>query len=161
VKIDKPKGLIRYASQESIEKNTPFKMSPRAYAYSVVLILLVAVEAFLLMSRTMVETTIMRVPGQMYQEQPNGIISNLYNVQFINKTSEPIDLVLKVADNKGVIRLQGSKIHVPMQGRADAVFFLDIPQKNITDIKTPLKIEVYNGTTLVETVKTNFLGPAE
>ena len=161
IKIDKPTGLIKYASQESIEKRVPFKMSPRAYAYSVVLVILVGVEAFLLMSRTMVETTVMRVPGQMYQEQPNGIISNLYNVQFINKTSEPIDLVLKVADNNGVIRLQGSKIHVPMQGRADAVFFLDVPKNKITAMKTPLKIEVYNGNVLVETVKTNFLGPAE
>jgi len=48
-----------------------------------------------------------------------------------------------------------------MQGRADAVFFLDIPKKQIIDIKTPLNIEVYNGTILVETIKTNFLGPAE
>jgi cytochrome c oxidase accessory protein FixG len=161
IKIDKPKGLIKYASQESIENRTPFKMSVRAYAYSVVLVLLVAIEAFLLINRSMVETTIMRVPGQMYQEQPNGIISNLYNVQFINKTSEPIQLTLQVADNKGIIRIQGGKLKVPMQGRADAVFFLDIPKKQILDIKTPLKIEVYNGTKLVETVKTNFLGPAE
>ena len=161
IKIDKPTGLIKYASQGSIEKQVPFKMSPKAYAYSVVLVLLVGVEAFLLMSRTMVETTIMRVPGQMYQEQPNGIISNLYNVQFINKTSEPIDLFVKVADNKGVIRLQGSKIHVPMQGRADAVFFLDMQKSKITAMKTSLKIEVYNGKVLIETVKTNFLGPVE
>lgn len=109
----------------------------------------------------MVETTIMRVPGQMYQEQPNGIISNLYNVQFINKTSEPIVLTLKVANNKAIIRIQGGNLNVPMQGRADAVFFLDIPKKQIIDIKTPLNIEVYNGTTLVETIKTNFLGPEE
>lgn len=161
IKIDKPKGLIKYASQESIENRVPFKMSARAYAYSVVLVLLIAIEAFLLINRSMVETTIMRVPGQMYQELPNGIISNLYNVQFINKTSEPIELMLKVADNKGIIRIQGGKINVPMQGRVDAVFFLDIPKKQIIDIKTLLKIEVYNGTILVETVKTNFLGPAE
>jgi hypothetical protein len=38
---------------------------------------------------------------------------------------------------------------------------LDIPKKQIIDIKTPLKIEVYKGTKLVETIKTNFLGPAE
>ncbi len=161
IKIYKPKGLIKYASQESIKNRVPFKMSTRAYAYSVVLVLLVAVEAYLLINRPMVETTIMRVPGQMYQEQPNGIISNLYNVQFINKTSEPIVLTLKVANNKAIIRIQGGNLNVPMQGRADAVFFLDIPKKQIIDIKTPLNIEVYNGTTLVETIKTNFLGPEE
>jgi hypothetical protein len=42
-------------------------MSARAYAYSVVLVLLIVIEAFLLINRSMVETTIMRVPVQMYQ----------------------------------------------------------------------------------------------
>ncbi len=160
-KIHKPKGLIKYASVESVEKQVPFKMSPRAYAYSVVLLLLIGVEAFLVLSRSKVETTIMRVPGQLYQVQKNGLISNLYNVQFVNKTSEPIDLTLKVQNNIGAIRLQGSQIHLPMQGRADAVFFLDIPKNKVTEMKTPIKIEVYNKTELVETVKTNFLGPIQ
>jgi hypothetical protein len=50
---------------------------------------------------------------------------------------------------------------VPRQGRADAFFFWDMQKSKVTDMKTPLKIEVYNGKILVETVKTNFLGPAE
>jgi len=160
-KIHKPKGLIKYASVESVEKQIPFKMSPRAYAYSVVLFLLIGIEAFLILSRSKVETTIMRVPGQLYQIQKNDIISNLYNVQFINKTSEPIDVTMKVENNKGTIRLQGSQIHLPMQGRVDAVFFLDIPKNKVTEMKTPIKIEIYSKNELIETVKTNFLGPIQ
>ncbi|NBA85915.1 cytochrome c oxidase accessory protein CcoG [Emticicia sp. CRIBPO] len=160
-KINKPAGLIRYASEESIEKGTPFRMSRRAYYYSAVLLMLIGLEAYLLIGRTMVDTTILRVPGQMYQEQPNGKISNLYNAQIINKTSEEIDVTLKVAENKGRIRLVGDKVHLPKQGRTEIIFFLDMDKKDIKQIKTPLKIEVYQGNKLIETIKTNFLGPEQ
>jgi cytochrome c oxidase accessory protein FixG len=161
IKIDKPVGLIRYASQASIEDKVPFTMSVRAYAYSVVLLLLVGIEVFLLMSRTMIETTIMRVPGQMYQEQTNGNLSNLYNAQFVNKTTEDLSLLLKVEGNVGKIRMVGNKILVPKQGRYDVVFFVDIPENEIHSMKTPIKIQVIHNSELVESVKTNFLGPAQ
>lgn len=160
-KISKPKGLIRYASQASIEDNVKFKLSGRAYAYSIVLLLLIGVEVFLLMSRTMIETTIMRVPGQMYQEQPNGKISNLYNAQFINKTAADLNLHLKVEGNIGTIRMVGKNILVPKQGRYDVIFFVDIPKNDIHNMKTPIKIEVLHNDEIVESVKTNFLGPAQ
>ncbi len=159
LKINKPTGLIRYASEDSIKSGKPFKMSVRAYAYSVVLLLLVGLEAFLLLSRNMVETTIMRVPGQLYQEQADGLISNLYNAQIINKTSEPIEVKLTVAGGEGQIRVVGNRIHIEKQGRTDIIFFLDMKKENIKQIKTPLKIEVYRGDELLDTISTNFLGP--
>jgi cytochrome c oxidase accessory protein FixG len=160
-KVDKPRGLIRYASVESVEKGKPFRMSKRAIAYSIVLFLLICVEAALILSRSKVETTLMRVPGQMYQELPNGKIANLYNAQMVNKSNEDMNLTLKVVDNVGEIRFVGGKkaIHVTKGGRTDIVFFLDMPKSIITKLKTQVTVEVYEGDQLMETLKTNFLGP--
>ncbi|HEY1056763.1 MAG TPA: cytochrome c oxidase accessory protein CcoG, partial [Emticicia sp.] len=121
IKIDKPTGLIKFGSVESIEKRVPFKLSFRAYAYSVVLLLLIGIEAFLLLSRSAIETTIMRVPGQMYQEQPNNKISNLYNAQIVNKSNEVMEVSLKVEDNQGTIRLIDGKktIKIGKESKAD------------------------------------------
>lgn len=160
-KISKPRGLVRYASAESIETGKEFKFTKRAWAYSFVLLLLMFLEGYLLFSRNAIETTVLRVPGQMYQEQPNGIISNLYNGQIVNKTFEKKALKLKIADNQGNIRLVGSEIQVKEGGKADVVFFVDIPRKDIHKTKTPIKIEVYEGSNLLETVKTNFMGPTQ
>ncbi|WP_259016398.1 cytochrome c oxidase accessory protein CcoG [Emticicia fluvialis] len=159
-KINKPTGLIKYGSAESVEKRIPYKMSPRAYAYSVVLLLLVGVEVFLLMSRSVIETTIMRVPGQMYQEQANNKISNLYNAQIVNKSNEDLVVTLKVGDNAGNIRLIDGKksIRIKKEGKADVVFFLDMNKADIKKIKTSLEIEVWEGEEKLETIKTNFLG---
>lgn len=159
-KINKPIGLIKYGSAESVEKRIPYKLSPRAYAYSAVLVLLVGVEAFLLMSREAIETTVMRVPGQMYQEQANNKISNLYNAQIVNKSNEAMEVYLKVADNEGTIRLIDGKkkIIVPKEGKVDVVFFLDMDKSAIKKIKTNLAIEVWQGDDKLETIKTTFLG---
>lgn len=160
VKISRPTGLIRHASQESIESGVPFKLSKRAYAYSAVLVILMIIEGFLLFNRGETETTILRVPGQMYQEK-NGIISNLYNAQVVNKTFEPKQIKLQVSDNQGVIRLVGTEITVNKGAKTEVVFFVDIPKNKIKNVKTPIKIEVFEGEKLLETIKTNFMGPVE
>ena len=160
IKINKPTGLIRYGSVESVEKRIPFKLSFRAYAYSAVLLLLIGIEAFLLLSRTAIETTIMRVPGQMYQEQGNNKISNLYNAQIVNKSNEDMEVSLKVEDNMGTIRLIDGKkkIKVVKEGKADVVFFLEMDKAAIRKIKTNLTIEVWQGEEKLEKIKTTFLG---
>ncbi|MFN3849850.1 MAG: cytochrome c oxidase accessory protein CcoG [Spirosomataceae bacterium] len=162
-KINRPTGLIKYGSVESVEKRIPFKLSPRAYAYSLVLVGLIGLESFLILSRAEVETTIMRVPGQMYQEQKNGKISNLYNAQIVNKSNAKIEVNLKMADSKGQIRLIDGKktVSVPASGKSDIVFFLDMNQEDIKKLKTTLEIEVWKGNEKLETLKTNFLGPAQ
>jgi cytochrome c oxidase accessory protein FixG len=163
IKIDKPTGLIRYGSVESVEKRIPFKLSFRAYAYSAVLLLLIGIETFLLLSRSAIETTVMRVPGQMYQEQANNKISNLFNAQIVNKSNETMEVSLKVEDNQGNIRLiDGEKtIKVPKEGKADVVFFLEMDKAAIKKIKTNLAIEVWQGEDKLETIKTTFLGFSE
>jgi hypothetical protein len=54
--------------------------------YSVVLVFLLGVLTFLLATRTDVDVTILRTPGMFYQEQPDGRISNVYDVKVLNKT---------------------------------------------------------------------------
>lgn len=162
-KIGKPRGLIRYASVDTIEKNKPFKITKRAWGYTAVLALLIGVEGFLIGSRSEVETTLMRVPGQLYQEQPNNVISNLYNAQMVNKTNKEVELTVKESSGIGTIRMIDGKniIHVKPSGRTEIVFFLEIPKSKITKHKTPLVLDIYQGTRKMESVKTNFMSPIE
>ncbi len=100
-KINKPRGLIRYASEETISKGTPFHFTKRMAAYSVVLVLLLGLLTSLLIIRSDVETTVMRTPGVMYQERPDGRVSNLYNIKLINKSNREIPMELKVLNADG------------------------------------------------------------
>ena len=99
-KIGKPTGLIRYDSHKGITEKVKLKFNSRMAAYTTVLLLLLALQGFLLVNRNQVEATVLRVPGMLYQEQPGNRISNLYNVQLLNKTTEPMNITLQLPHTK-------------------------------------------------------------
>jgi hypothetical protein len=53
-----PKGLIRYASEDEIEKKEPFKLTARMKGYTAVLLILVGILTGLLFIRSEVEAVI-------------------------------------------------------------------------------------------------------
>ncbi|MDX1470494.1 MAG: cytochrome c oxidase accessory protein CcoG, partial [Flavobacteriaceae bacterium] len=89
--VNLPKGLIRYASEENIEKKSKFKFTARLKGYSGVLLILLGVLAGMLFLRNDVEARILRLPGQLYEKKENNIISNIYTYKLINKTTHDIE----------------------------------------------------------------------
>jgi len=162
LKINKPKGLIRYASHESIEKGKQKLFTPRVAAYTAVLVILLSILGFSLATRSDIETTILKVPGQLYQKTDDGQISNLYNLQFINKTYEEVKLTLKVEnfEEAALSKVGEGEIIVPPNGLAEGIFFIKIPKEKINSAKTNLEIGIYKDGELIETAGTKFLGPA-
>jgi len=160
-KVKRPKGLIRLASYQSIKEGVLNLFTTRVIGYSVVLLLLVALQVYLLTTREPVETTVVRVPGMLYQEQENNRISNLYNIQFVNKTFEDITLEIKLKDleNGEIKRVGDEKISVPSNENVEGVFFIELPKEIINKTKTNLVIEVLVDNEVIDEVKTNFLGP--
>jgi cytochrome c oxidase accessory protein FixG len=156
-----PKGLIRYASEDNIEKKAPFKFSARMKGYSAVLFILIGVLIGMLFLRNDVEATILRLPGQLYQHKEGNIISNVYTFKVINKTTKDInDVSYKLLSHKGKIELVTHKdFLVPKQGLAEGTLFIEINSSLLNKDKIELEIGVFSGDKLIETARTNFLGP--
>jgi len=155
-----PKGLIRYDSEKGIADKQKLKITARMIAYSAVLLVLLGILVTLLLSRTDVETTVMRTPGMLFQEQPENRISNLYNIKLINKTREELPVTLKLENVNGRIQMVGrDTINVHKENEASGEFFIIMNKDSIVDRKTKLKVGVYSGEKLIEMVETNFLGP--
>jgi polyferredoxin len=161
-KIDRPRGLIRYDSYNGIESGRKKLFTTRVIAYTAVLALLVVVNIVLLMSRTDVETLLLRTPGTLYQKVDETYISNLYNYQVINKTAEEVPVEFKlIGDIPGRIRLVG-KPPVAAAGKvAEGALFIDLNKAALESRKTSVILEVYSNGELVDKVKTNFLGPVK
>ncbi len=160
-KIEKPRGLIKYASYNNIKEGNKRIFTTRVIGYIAVLSLLVSVVAFMLFTRTDVEATILKVPGQLYQEQPNERISNLYNIQFINKTNHEMPLELKVQEygDATIKRVGDEGIVVEAGSRLDAVFFIEMSRKDIVKMKTVIEVELIADGEIIDEIKTNFVGP--
>jgi cytochrome c oxidase accessory protein FixG len=155
-----PKGLIRYASEDEIEKKAKFKFTARMKGYSAVLIILMALLTGMLFLRTEVETSILRLPGQLYQHKGENI-SNIYTFKIINKTNADLeDVHFKLIGVKGTLKVVGKQdFKVPKQGMYNGTLFIEINQYGLDSDMTKLQIEVYNKEEKIETSTTNFLSP--
>ncbi|MCG8386381.1 MAG: cytochrome c oxidase accessory protein CcoG [Cytophagales bacterium] len=160
-KIDRPKGLIRYSSFDAINEGKQRLFTPRVAAYSIVLLALLSFLSFSLVTRSDIETTILKVPGQLYQRTEDGNITNLYNIQFVNKTFEDMVLEVKIENEPSatISKVGEGEVEVPSNSLAEGVYFIKMPQEKIKSASMGLKIGVYRDGELVETVKTKFLGP--
>ena len=79
-KVDLPKGLIRYASEDEITKKEKFKFTPRLKGYTAVLVILTGVLVGMMFLRNDLEANILRLPGQLYEHKEGNIISNVFTM---------------------------------------------------------------------------------
>lgn len=157
--VNLPLGLIRFDSEKGIAENKKLRFTARMKAYSVVLLLLIGVEGFLLSTRSDYDATILRAKGMLYQEQPNEQISNLYTIKLVNKTRDRLPVVLKVENVDASIEIIGKNLSVKEEAVSQGEFFIFLNKSDIKTRKTMLEIGVYSNSKKIKTVKTNFLGP--
>ena len=159
-KINRPRGLVRFASLNSIQKSEPFRFTARMQLYLGVLTALITLFLFLVITRTEVETTFLRSPGALFQQMPDGKIENLYLLKIVNKTARDIPVELKLENLKGDLRIMGGgELVVPKAQLAQTSVLIEMQPALLRGASTKLEIGVYSKGKRLETVKTAFVGP--
>jgi cytochrome c oxidase accessory protein FixG len=161
-KIGRPRGLIRYDAHSNIESGQKKIFTPRVWAYTAALGVLIILQAFLFGTRTEVEAIFFRTPGMLFQKTEEGKISNLYNYQIINKTTKTIDEIeFRLTNIEGEIKLVGQVPAVEKQSNSKGALFIEIAPEDLEARSTNVKIDVYSGEKLIDQLSTNFLGPVK
>ena len=159
-KVHRPTGLIRYASHNTILNKTAFHFTKRMFAYTIVLGVLLSVLAFAIITRSDIQTTVLRTPGIMYQQPSPGIYSNLYNIQILNKSLDSMPVQLRLVDPaSGRIKMIGENISLKSQDMAKSSFFIELPDAALKGQSTKVTIAIYTGDKKIDEVHTSFLGP--
>lgn len=161
VKTGLPPGLIRYATEDEIEKGLPFKLTMRTKAYTVVLALMIAFLGFLLYNRNPVEAKFIKPAGTSFFLRDNKI-TNTYNYTFLNKSNRDATLTIKILEPQhGEISLsQTNKIKIKRGEITKGTVNISFPEKEIKLSKQNISIGVYDESgTLLDTFKTYFEGP--
>ncbi|MCX8104796.1 MAG: cytochrome c oxidase accessory protein CcoG [Ignavibacterium album] len=161
-KIQRPRGLIRYASLRNIENKAKFKFTPRMMLYSTILFILLTVLTVLMINRTDFNVNVLRTPGMLFQQQPDGKISNLYDLNLVNKSFHSTEIKLKLENpSSGELKIIGTDLKLEPQQIVEAKFMILLPKESITKMNTHVEIGVYDGDKLIKKIKTSFLGPVE
>lgn len=158
-KINKPRGLIKFASANNIKNNTKFKVTAKIIGYTAIFVVLVTVLTILILNRKPIDVTILRTPGTLFQEQPGNKVSNLYGIKLTNKTFNDAPIQLKLENIEGEIKVIGNDINLPPNAVSESKFLVLIDKDKLTKMNTPLEIGVYKDGQKFETFKSTFLGP--
>ena len=161
IKIGKQKGLIRFASYNSIKEGIQKLITTRVVGYSIILITLLGLWSFLIFTRSDIETTVLKVPGTLYQRTDNNAITNLYNVEFVNKTFDDILLEAKIlSPGHAQLRKVGeATVRVPAGEMLKSVYFIEIPADEVKQAKTAVMVGIFSEGKLIEKIKVKFIGP--
>lgn len=157
--INKPRGLVRYASEREVSEKQPFRLTLRMKAYSAVLVVLIGGITALIVTRTDVEATVLRTPGMLYQRQDDGRISNLYQYRLVNKTMNDMPIQLQLMDGQGEVKLAGRDIHLQKASFAEGQLFIILDNSAVSGVENRVKVGVYSGDQLLEELSVLFTGP--
>lgn len=160
-KIDKPTGLIRYSSYNAIQEGRQKIITPRVFGYSFVLIVLLGVLSYFIFTRADIETTILKVPGTLYTKTDDGLITNVYSIEFVNKTLDNVPLDLKVeSPTAATLSYIGeANIEVPTESLLKRMIMVKMPETSLTGLKTTIVVGVYQNGKKIQSAKAKFIGP--
>lgn len=160
LKVERPKGLIRYASENSIKEGFQKLVTGRVKGYTVVLILLVVAFISLIVTREDLQGTITRFPGMTFQAREDGTVSNLYQITLINKTFEPQKVELQALAEGMKVEIIGAKEWIlEPQTKFEGRFFLVRNQAEVKVNQEKVKVALIHNQEEIDQIKTNFMAP--
>lgn len=159
-KIDKPRRLIGFYSLGEVEGVKDFKRSRvRHYIYAVILLILTTGFSLMIFNRSIIGGSLLRAKGSTYQLRDDGTVSNLYNLELLNKSGRDINFELKPKDDKLKIQLVNSIHQLKKDNSAKMSFFIIGDKKDIEKYKTDIKVMIISDDEIIETLKTTFISP--
>ena len=160
-KMDYPKGLIRYTTQNAVDGKPTHILRPRVIIYGLILMTLTGLFIYSLAQRKPVELDVIRDRNQLYRETL-GKIENVSTLKIINMDNhahtyelsvDGIPNVEFILDTPRIDVDAGSVKNVPVRLRAD--------EADLAGRSTPIEfsIEASDAPELRVTEDAKFLGP--
>lgn len=117
-KVNRPLGLVRYASEAEIEGDKTRLLRARPIMYAVALIALFTIFVGLLSRRIPLELDVVRSDsGGVVAQTADGRVSNRYKVRIINKESPEVTVSLSLEDfEHGELIAPSNPVTIPAEG---------------------------------------------
>lgn len=101
-KMNYPRGLIRYTTEEELAGRTTKIIRPRLIGYLVVLIAMVTAFAIAITKLVPLELEVLRDRNQLYRVTNSGAIENSYLIRIVNKDQKDHTYILSLQDSQGL-----------------------------------------------------------
>ncbi|MDX1605683.1 MAG: 4Fe-4S dicluster domain-containing protein, partial [Candidatus Competibacterales bacterium] len=161
-KMDYPRGLIRYTTENALEGKPAHVLRPRVFIYALLLVLALGGLATAIALRTPLEMDVLRDRNVLYRTVEMGLVANSYTLKVLNMDQDPHTYRLGVegpesleliADRTEFRVEPGEVLSVPVSLRVDPV---DLPSPS-SDVRFTL--QAVDDPELRVVTEARFLGP--
>jgi len=163
LKMDYPKGLIKYTTENRLEGKTTHLLRPRIVIYCILLVSILAGVIYSIQNRDSVALNILRDRSSLYRENFDGTISNSYTIKVLNM--DLVDHSYKLS----VSGIDGIKSSISKDIKVKAGDVLEIPMSLSAEpesLKQPstvinLSIQATDDNSIYTKSEGRFIGPLE
>ncbi len=147
-KVGYPRGLIRYSTQNGMDKGwTTAQMirrafRPRVLVYSAILLTITLAVMVSLFMRTPLRVDVIRDRGALARQVEQGRIENVFRLQVMNATEETQRYTISVSGLPGIGIASDSQVEVLPTEVRSAVLRVQVPPDAAPTGSHPIKFEI-------------------
>ncbi len=160
-KINKPRGLIRYASLVEFEGKpaVAFLKRPRVIVYSSIMTLVAMILVLGLWTMSPIDVTVLHHRAPLFVLMSNGDIQNRYKIRIINKSAHPMEASITVTGHDNLMYKVNEVVRIEPGSLSSTTLFVRIPRKELTLYSTPIYVHVQdlNNAEVYETSQSIFI----
>lgn len=158
-KLKRPTGLIRYASQTSIDREKRSVIRPRVIVYPLILLAIGSLFTFLLLSKKSFDAVLLRNVGSPFTVTDEGLIQNVMRIKITNRGEETQTYSIEsLHPEASATVVDGAKELAP-GGSITLSIIVRAPFSELTSGKLPMDIKVSNNEGDSRELEFRFLGP--
>jgi len=131
-KMNYPRGLIRYTTENELEGKPSRLLRPRTFGYGAVLVLMISAIIFTLATRIPAQMDVLRDRGALFNFNGEGRVENSYTVKIENMSEVPHTFQLSVKGLDGIRIITDTRINVASGENRSLPTVVDVPPESIS-----------------------------
>ncbi len=159
-KVGKPRGLIHYTSQNTVEGKPNRFLRPRVILYPAALALAVGLLGFNLGTKADTDVTLLRGAGAPFTRQPNGSVVNQIRVKITNRGTGERRYRLEVSGVEGASLIApNNPVTVSGDKTVETSIFVVVPEGSFADDRLPSTVRITDGAAFSTDIPFELVGP--
>lgn len=156
-KASKPKGLIRYASDQELQTGIRKRLGIKPLAYLLVFLLLLSTFIFKLNNREELNVKLFRLPNTTYVISQNEVV-NIFSIKLLNKSYKKKTFEVKLLSDVGTLVFPYPKRTVEPEGSFEGIIHVRIPKEKVKGVES-VEIGVYSNGKMLKKSTISYLQP--
>ena len=160
-KMDYPKGLIRYTTENELEGKTSKLLRPRTFGYGLLLAVMIGAVGYIIATRVPAKLEVIRDRGTLFKFNGEGRVENSFTLKLQNMTEVPQTFVLSVDGMEGIRILTQTTVKIKSGENLSLPTVVDVIPESIEGTNSTISFRAKSQTdpSLQLETESRFVGP--